>query len=246
MNTNELKKLAAEKAVEEIKTGMIIGLGSGSTFQFAIEKISQKIKSGELKNIFGIPSSSMTEKEAVRLEVPLTSFENLLTNRNQLENQNNEAKTFSIDLTIDGADEVDENLNLIKGGGGAMLREKIIAQESKRILIMIDETKLSKYLGTKFFVPVEVIPFALSAEKKYLENIGAKVSIRKNPDGSNYITDEKNYILDANFGQIKNVIKLADVLNKRAGIVEHGLFVGMQPTIICAKKNGIEIIKPPK
>jgi ribose 5-phosphate isomerase A len=222
MNINELKRLAAEKAVEEIESGMIVGLGSGSTFKFALERISQRIKTGELKNILGIPSSIETEKDAIRLGIPLTTLD----------------EHNVIDLDIDGADEVDENLNLIKGGGGKLLREKILAQASKRFIVIVDETKLSQRLGTKFYIPVEVIQFALTVEKKYLESLGARVSIRKNSNNTNYITDENNFILDSTFGSIENVNTLAEKLSARAGIVEHGLFIGMTSKVICAMSNG--------
>ena len=227
MDVKELKKKAAEKAVEEIADGMIVGLGTGSTFQFALEKISQRIASGELKNIIGVPSSIRTEKEAQRLGIPVASLN----------------EKIKVDITIDGADEVDENLNLIKGGGGALLREKILAQASRRLIIIVDSSKLSKHLGTNFPVPVEVIQYAVNVEKNYLQSLGAKILQRKNSDGSNYITDENNFILDANFGAIKNLEKLTTLLNKRAGIVEHGIFIGMTSEVICATSEDIKILK---
>ena len=271
MDINRLKKLAAEKAVEEISSGMIVGLGSGSTVQFALERISEKLKNGELKNIQCIPSSTQTEKEAIRLGIPITTLNEVVKRETGNGNQKSEVRnqksasriqhpasrnqypessikyqvssiqkpeSLCIDLTIDGADEVDEELNLIKGGGGALLREKILAQASKRLIIIIDETKLSKHLGTKWSVPIEVIPFAANVEQKYLESLGAKVSRRKNTDGSDYITDENNFILDANFGEIKNAKELSVLLNQRAGIVEHGLFIGMTSELICAMSDG--------
>jgi ribose 5-phosphate isomerase A len=225
MDQNQLKKLAAEKAVEDIKDGMIIGLGSGSTVFFALEKISEKLKSGELKNIAGIPSSSDTEKKAVQFGIPLTTLN----------------ETPVIDLTIDGADEVDARLNLIKGGGGMLLREKIVAQASKKFIIIVDESKLSEKLGEKWAVPVEVLQFAISSEKLFLESLGAKISLRiKN--GETFITDQGNIIFDANFGVIEDVKKLTCLINQRAGIAEHGIFAGMADKIICAKRNGEIVI----
>jgi ribose 5-phosphate isomerase A len=227
MNIDQLKKQAAEKAVEDIKDGMIVGLGSGSTVFYALEKISEKLKSGELKNIIGISSSTDTEKKAVQFGIPLTIF-----NDNPI-----------IDLTIDGADEADPELNLIKGGGGALLREKIIAQASKKLIIIIDETKLSDKLGEKWAVPIEVLQFAMNSEKLFLESLGAKISLRKK-NGETFITDEGNIIFDANFGVIEDVKKLTCLINQRAGIVEHGIFIGMTDKIICAKRNGeIVVIK---
>ena len=241
MNVHLLKKLAAEKAVEEISSGMIVGLGTGSTVQFALEKISYKIKNGELKNIRCIPSSVRTETEAKKLGVPLTNFEELIMDNGEL--RINDQNPFSIDITIDGADECDEELNLIKGGGGALLREKILAQASKRLIIIVDESKLSKDLGTKWPVPVEVIQFAADVEQKFLESLDAKVVKRKNADGKDYITDENNFILDADFGEIKNPAELATLLNQRAGIVEHGLFIGMTSELICAMNDVIVRVK---
>ena len=276
MDINRLKKLAAEKAVEEISSGMIVGLGSGSTVQFALERISEKLKNGELKNIQCIPSSTQTEKEAIRLGIPITTLNEVVKRETGNGNQKSEVRnqksasriqhpasrnqypessikyqvssiqkpeSLCIDLTIDGADEVDEELNLIKGGGGALLREKILAQASKRLIIIIDETKLSKHLGTKWSVPIEVIPFAANVEQKYLESLGAKVSRRKNPDGSDYITDENNFILDANFCEIKNAKELSVLLNQRAGIVEHGLFINLTSMVFCAYQEGVKIIR---
>jgi ribose 5-phosphate isomerase A len=227
MDIKELKKKAAEKAVEDITDGMIVGLGTGSTFQYALEKIAQRVAAGELKNIVGVPSSDRTENEAKRLGVPVASLNEKL----------------KVDLTVDGADEVDENLNLIKGGGGALLREKILAQASSRLIIMVDQTKLSKYLGTNFAVPIEVIKGALNVEKNFLESLGAKVTQRKFQDGSDYITDENNFILDAKFDPIKNLEELTTLLNKRAGIVEHGIFIGMTSEVVCASNNDIRILK---
>ena len=243
MNVDELKKLAAEKAVEEISSGMVVGLGTGSTVQFALEKISERIKNDELKNIVCIPSSSKTEKEAIRLGIPLTTLNEVVKRKSEIRNQKSESITHHpssifIDLTIDGADEFDSNLNLIKGGGGALLREKILAQASKRLIIITDESKRSEFLGTKWPVPIEVFKFCFETEKKFLKFLNAKVEPRKNFDGSNYKTDENNFILDANFGEIKNVKDLSDILNDRAGIVGHGLFVGLADKIICATDTG--------
>jgi ribose 5-phosphate isomerase A len=225
MDQDQLKKLSAEKAVEDIKDGMIVGLGSGSTVFFALEKISEKLKSGELKNIASIPSSFDTEKKAVQFGIPLTTL-----NKNPV-----------IDLTIDGADEVDARLNLIKGGGGMLLREKIVAQASKKFIIIVDESKLSEKLGEKWAVPVEVLQFAISSEKLFLESLGAKISLRMK-NGETFITDEGNIIFDANFGVIEDVKKLTCLINQRAGIAEHGIFVGMADKIICAKRNGEIVI----
>lgn len=233
MNSNLLKKNAAEKAVHEIKSGMVIGLGSGSTVQYALEAVARKISEGELKNIIGVPTSVNTEKEANRLGIPVVSLNDLYGKVVT----NNFVNEKLIDLTIDGADEVDEKLNLIKGGGGAHLREKVIAQASKLLYIIVDETKISKKLGEKWHVPVEVLQFALNMEKKFLEGLGAKVKLRMK-DENVFITDEGNFILDANFGVIDKPGELSSILNNRAGIVEHGLFVNLTTKVFCAMNNG--------
>lgn len=261
MNITELKKIAAERAVEEIQPGMVVGLGTGSTFQFALEAIAEKLKNGKLFNIVGIPSSYRTELEAKRLGIPLTSFDELI-GKNKSEKANSKSDTSEnpasgikypisrcIDLTIDGADEVavgnpdpdlswEGSIDLIKGGGGALLKEKIVVQASKKFFAIVDESKLSEHLGEKFFVPVEVIKFAKEVEENFLQSLGAKTTVRKNDDGSLFITDEGNIIIDANFGGIKNPKELAQILNERAGIVEHGLFVGTTTKVFCSFKNG--------
>lgn len=277
MSADNQKKLAAEKAVELIKDGMVIGLGTGSTFQFALEVISKKIKDGSLKNIVGVPTSEQTKNEATRLGIPITTLNELIIENGewrigkhskninrQIFNPPNEQRTSSqsaIDLTIDGADEAAVSrpesgegspiINLIKGGGGAMLREKVIAQNSTKNIIIIDKTKLSEKLGEKFSVPVEVLQFSFKAEKKFLESLGATVTIRKNANSPNlvtktntgdvsdnfFVTDENNFILDANFGVIENVEELNNILNNRAGIVEHGLFVNIADEIICGSER---------
>ena len=282
---NDLKKLAAEKAVEEIHSGMLVGLGTGSTVQFALEKIALKIKNGELENIYCVPSSVRTETEARRFGIPLITFEEIakrkmkydeggnkiINDKLKIKKVNSEKNTSDplasnlspltqnrlpspvsrfpfIDLTIDGSDEFAvgdpeptegaKRIDLIKGGGGALLREKILAQSSRRFVVIIDESKLSDHLGEKWAVPVEVIKFSSSIEEEYLKSLGARVSRRKNSDGTDYITDEGNYIIDANFGIMKDPSMIADILDKRAGIVEHGIFIGLASEGICAFKNG--------
>lgn len=235
MNFNDIKKIAAEKAVEEIKSGMVIGLGTGSTFHFALLKIAEKIKTGELKNIICVSSSKQTEQKANELGISLTTLNELFV-RTQ---PKSEFVIQPIDLTIDGADEVDNDLNLIKGGGGALLREKIIVQASKKFFVVVDESKRSPKLGMNFAIPIEVLQFALEAEKKFLESYGAIVTIRKTDNGEQLITDEGNIILDAKVNAIENVGEFASMLEQRAGIVEHGLFRNKMITkVICAMKDG--------
>lgn len=220
---NLLKAKAAQKAVEYIKSGMVVGLGTGSTVLFALEYIGQKIKDGQLQGIIGIPSSLQTEKLANALGIPLTTLE----------------EHPEIDITIDGADEVDPQLNLIKGGGGALLREKILAQASYRNIIIVDESKLSAHLGTRWPLPIEVIPFGWQPQANYIKSLGATVVLRKKSDETPFMTDQGNLILDCHFGPIKKLDRLALLLNGRAGIVEHGLFLGLATEVIVAGSEGV-------
>lgn len=224
MNQDSLKKAAAERAVDFIKPGMTIGLGTGSTVYFAIMKIAKLIEENKLSSIQAIPTSKATENLARENKIPLITFK----------------ESSTIDITIDGADEVDQKLNLIKGGGGALLREKVVAQSSKENIIIVDESKLSDYLGDNFFVPVEVLEYALEPEKNYLEQLGAFVKLRHNSDGEVFKTDENNIILDCTFGRIEDPARINILLNERAGIVEHGLFVNTASKVVVASiKKGI-------
>jgi ribose 5-phosphate isomerase A len=206
---------------------MVIGLGTGSTANFAIAEIAERLKTGDLQNIVGIPSSERTDKLARQLDIPLTDLDT----------------HPEIDLTIDGADEVDPDLNVIKGGGGALLREKIIAQASRRNIIIVDASKLSPRLGTTWALPIEVVPFARSTERVYLESIDGSVTLRVDENESPFLTDQQNIILDTHFGQIADPAGLVARLNTRAGIVEHGLFLGLATDVIVAAKEDIRHLK---
>lgn len=222
--TAQYKQQAAERAVEFVEPGMVVGLGHGSTAMFAVRRIADLIGAGQLHDILGIPCSVVIGDQARKLGITLTTLEDHPV----------------VDLTIDGADEVDAKLNLIKGGGGALLREKIVAQASKREVIAVDESKLSPVLGTHWAVPVEVAPFGWRPQAEFLESLGATVKLRKHADGTVFETDQGNLILDANFGPIKDPARLAGQLTQRVGIVEHGLFVGMATDVIVAGAEGIK------
>ena len=181
-----LKLAAAEMAVGFVKSHMLLGLGSGSTASLAVRLLAGRLNSGDLRDILCVPCSLEIESLAASLCIPLTCLEDHPV----------------LDLTIDGADEVDPQLDLIKGGGGALLREKIVAQSSRREIIIVDESKLSAQLGIRWAVPVEITPFGWGAQKAFLEGLGARVSVRINPDGSPYKTDQHNLILDCDFGPI--------------------------------------------
>lgn len=196
------KRAAAQRAAGLIRPGMIVGLGSGSTADFALHYLAGRLADGELAAVTGIPTSEKVAVEARRLGVPLTGLD----------------QHPVIDLTIDGADEVDPGWNLIKGGGGALLREKIVAQASRREVIVVDHTKRSPRLGTQHSVPVEVAAFGWRPEALHLEALGATVSLRRGNDGLPFRTDQGNLILDAGFGPIEGIAELAASLLARAGV----------------------------
>jgi len=223
VDTVLLKQQAAEYAVQFVTSGMIVGLGHGSTAIFAIRAIAAELATGELKDIVGIPCSRQVEGNARALGIPLISLD----------------ETPIIDVTIDGADEADPALNLIKGGGGAVLREKIVAQVSRREIIIIDEDKLVPMLGTVWPVPVEVVPFGWRSQADYLAGLGAEVTLRRLGNGEFFHTDQGNLILDCHFGPIAQPVELAAQIRTRAGIIEHGLCLGIADDVIVAGPAGI-------
>ncbi len=221
-----LKQAAAEFAVRYVESGMTVGLGTGSTAIFAIRHIGALLKSGQLKNIVGFATSQASWDAAVELNIPMLT-EDLPQN---------------LDVTIDGADEVDPNLNLIKGGGGALLREKLVAQATTREIIVVDESKLSPRLGTLHVLPIEVLPFGWRSQARFLESLGAKIVVRQTQDGKQYHTDQGNLILDCDFGPIADPERLALALQARAGIVEHGLFLNMTHAVVVSSASGVREI----
>jgi ribose 5-phosphate isomerase A len=226
-DTLQFKQQAAERAVEFVESGMVVGLGHGSTAIFAVRRIVQLLREGQLQDIFGVPCSRQVEGEAQRLGIPLTTLD----------------EHPVVDLTIDGADEVDPHLNVIKGGGGALLREKVVAQASRREIIVVDESKLSPALGTHWPVPVEVVPFGWRSQAAYLESLGARPVLRQNSDGTPFQTDQGDLILDCHFGPIQDPVQLAARMSERAGIVEHGLFLGLATDVIVAGEQGVRHLK---
>jgi ribose 5-phosphate isomerase A len=220
---DQLKQEAAHAAVDRVGSGMFVGLGTGSTVRFALERLARRIRKGDLEGVAGVASSLATEETARQLGIPLTTLD----------------RHPDLDLTIDGADEVDPDLNLIKGGGGALLREKVIAQAGRCNLVIVDHTKLSPRLGTRFALPVEVLTFAVETERRFLSTLGATVHLRRTADGRPFLTDQNNFILDAAFGPIADVRSLAVRLAERAGIMEHGLFVNTTAEVIVAGPDGI-------
>ncbi len=224
----DLKKQAGERAATYVQSGMVVGLGTGSTAVHAVRAIGRMIQNGRLQNILGIPTSEETRREAERLGIPLTAFE-----QNPI-----------IDLTIDGADEIDPHLDLIKGLGGALLREKIVACASREMIIVSDQRKLVDKLGTRAPVPVEVIPFARQPVTAYLQSLGGRPVLRLDREtGSKpVITDENNIILDCWFdGGLDDAVALGQAIRAQPGVVEHGLFFNLATRAIVAAPDGIHV-----
>ena len=221
------KQEAAEYAVQFVQSGMIVGLGTGSTAIYAVRRIAELYRDRELRGIVAFATSRAVWQEAVKLGIPMLG----------------EDLPQEIDVTIDGADEVDPRLNLIKGGGGALLWEKISAQASRREIIVVDESKLSPQLGTRWPVPVEVLPYGWRSQARYLSRLGAELIVRQTPDGREFRTDQGNLILDSRFGPITDPEGLARKLSARAGIIEHGLFLNLARDVIVAGNGGIRHLK---
>jgi ribose 5-phosphate isomerase A len=222
MANDQEKEAAARASLAFIEDGQVVGLGSGSTASYFIRLVGERVKNG--LHILGIPTSDHSRELALSLGIPLTTLD---------EHQ-------EIAVTVDGADEVDPQLRLIKGGGGALLREKIVASATRKQIIVADASKQVEYLG-KFPLPVEVIRFAQALVAKRIRALGAEVSLRTRPDGTPYVTDENNHILDCRFGRIQDADALARELSDMPGVVEHGLFIGMASVVLFAR--GSEIVQ---
>lgn len=229
MSVEDLKRAAGERAATWVQSGMRVGLGTGSTAIFATRRIGELLASGELTDIVAIATSKATEQEARRLGIPLLD----------------DSIPEEIDVAIDGADEVDPSLNLIKGGGGALFREKIVAEASAAFVVVVDESKLSKALGTRHTLPVEVSQFGWKSQEMYLADLGLTPSLRLGSGGAPYVTDQGNWILDCATGPIADPDDLAAQIAVRAGIVGHGLFCGLASEVIVAGANGVRVIPAP-
>jgi ribose 5-phosphate isomerase A len=224
---DELKAAAAETAAAQLHDGMIVGLGTGSTAAFAIDAIGRRVKAG-LK-IIGVPTSERTTEQATALGIPLAPVE----------------EYEWIDVTIDGADEVElGTLNLIKGRGGALLREKIVASSTKKLIIIVDESKLVHRLGEHDPIPVEVVSFGWETTERRLQRIGGNPVLRKGSDGKIFVTDGGHYILDCKFGALPEAADTERRLNSTVGVVEHGMFLGMAGMVIVGGSGGIRVLEP--
>lgn len=226
-NTQDSEKAAAaESAAALVADGMVVGLGSGSTASLAVDVLGRRVKEG--LRIAGVPTSEITATQARALGIPLTTL----------------ADVSGIDLTIDGADEVEHGtLNLIKGRHGALLREKIVANASKRLVIVVDDSKLVPHLGAKFPVPAEVVPFGWEATARLLTKLGAIPSLRRNAGGEPFVSDGGHYILDCAFPPGVSGRELAQTLDHVVGLVEHGLFIKMTTEVHVASVSGVRVLK---
>ena len=224
---NQWKKCAAEAAAQIVEDGMTLGLGTGSTAALFVSALARRLVAEGLR-VTGIPTSKQTAELARRLNVPLVTF----------------AERAEIDLTVDGADEIEAGaLNLIKGHGGALLREKIVAAASKRMVVIADETKLVERLGSRHSVPVEVVQFGWEVTEEKLRQLGAATSLRRGEDAKPFLTDTGNFIIDCSFGPMDNPKEIAHRLDHVVGLVEHGLFLGFASQVFLGGRDGLKILE---
>ena len=225
MDIEAQKRQAAAIAVEWVRPGMRLGLGTGSTARHFVELLAERVRSG--LDVVGVPTSETTRADAARLGVPLTTLD----------------ETPELDMTVDGADEIGPDLTLIKGGGGALLREKIVAAASGRMVVIADESKWVPVLG-RFPLPIEVMPFGLAATRRAVEAVCASpAEVRKGKDGHAFVTDGGHWILDAKMGRIADPQSLSERLFRIPGVVEHGLFIGMAQAAILAGPAGARVVE---
>jgi len=239
LSQDELKQMVGYKAIDDyVSDGMVVGLGTGSTAYFAVERLGQKLAAGELKDILAIPTSVRTKEQAESLNIPLVTLDT----------------HGRLDVAIDGADEVDPGLNLVKGGGGALLREKMVEASADKFIVIVDESKLCDALGPGFPIPVEITPFCHLHTLRLVENLPsvagkAKAVLRMGssssnaPDGDEVaVTDNGNYIVDLHFEKpIEDAPAMAAEIKNTVGVVDHGIFCGMTTAVIIAGKDGISM-----
>ncbi|GMH26243.1 hypothetical protein Nepgr_028086 [Nepenthes gracilis] len=233
LTQDDLKKLAAYKAVEYVGSNMVIGLGTGSTAKHAVDRIGELLRQGKLKNIIGIPTSKKTHEQAFSLGIPLSDLDS----------------NPAVDIAIDGADEVDPYLNLVKGRGGSLLREKMIEGACKKFIVIVDESKLVEHLGgSGLAMPVEIVPFCwkFTAERlrKLFKDSGCSAELRTCPEknGEPFLTDNGNYIINLYFKKDLGDLKAAsDAILRLPGVVEHGMFLDMATTLITAGQLGVTV-----
>jgi ribose 5-phosphate isomerase A len=224
---NRWKRAVAEAAAKRAQDGMVLGLGSGSTATMFVAELGRRVKEERLR-VIGVPTSESTAAQARELGIPLGTL----------------AEQAAIDLTIDGADEVETgSLALIKGHGGALLREKIVAAASRRMLVVADRTKIVEQLGSRESVPVEVVPFGWKQTLAKLGTLGAKATLRLKEDGTPYVTDGGHYIVNCWFGAMKEPREVADAMDHIVGVVEHGIFIGFATEVLVGGADGVKELK---
>jgi len=227
---DELKRQAAARALEFVRDGMKLGLGTGSTAKHFVELLGMRVRDG--LDVVGVPTSETTRADAQRCGITLTTLDEI----------------DRLDLTVDGADEIDPALNLIKGGGGALLHEKIVAAASDRMIVIADDSKWVEVLG-RFPLPIEVIPFGLAATQRAIagafaqSGVSGQMVVRKGKDGHVFVTDGGHWIVDAHLGRITDAPRLAGWLNAIPGVVEHGLFIGLANSVMLAGAQGIRVVE---
>jgi len=227
-----LKRQAAAQALQQVRDGMKLGLGTGSTAKHFVELLGERVRAG--LSVVGVPTSETTRADAMRCGIPLTTLEEI----------------DRLDLTVDGADEIDHSLNLIKGGGGALLREKIVAAASDRMIVIADDTKWVEMLG-RFPLPIEVVPFGLAATRRAIgkafaeSGVSGQMMVRNGRDGHVFVTDGGHWIVDAHLGRITDAPRLAALLAAIPGVVDHGLFIGLAGTAMLAGPSGIRVVERP-
>jgi len=225
LSQDELKKQAAGRAVDFVENGMVLGLGTGSTAKLAVARIAERLREGSLRDIVGVPTSEQTAEQARGLGIPLSMLD----------------EHSRVDLAIDGADEVDPNLNLIKGRGGALLREKMVEKAAQRLVIVVDESKLVDGLGVLGPVPVEVVQFCWGYNAMRIKELGCEIVLRMAGDEP-FVTDNKNYILDCHFeGALEDPRATARAIRELPGVIEHGLFLDMADTVVVAGQGGVAL-----
>jgi ribose 5-phosphate isomerase A len=230
MTTDELKRQAAARALEAVRDGMRLGLGTGSTAKHFVELLGEKVRAG--MKVIGVPTSEATRADAIRCGIALTTLDDI----------------DRLDLTVDGTDEIDPKLNLIKGGGGALLREKIVAAASDRMIVIADDSKWVDALG-RYPLPVEVVPFGIAATRRAMAEafaqcgVSGQMVVRTGKDGHVFVTDGGHWIVDAHLGRIEDAARLATLLSAIPGVAEHGLFIGLASTAVLAGGEGIRVIE---
>jgi len=225
MNSESLKKMVGEAAAQQVQSNQKLGLGTGSTIRYFLEALQVRLESGEIENIMGVPTSIQTEQQAIQLGIPLTTL----------------ADHTQLDLTVDGADEVDPQFNLTKGLGGALLREKIVAAASKQFIVIVDESKMVDQLGTKCPLPIEVLPFGWEVTSRSISSLDGQPVLRM-ADETPFQTDQGNYILNTTFDGISDVHKLAAALDAIPGVLGHGMFLNLATSVIVGTDSGPRVL----